>query len=127
MNNKFMILLMIFLHVFDDYHLQGILANLKQKSYWQRVAPDKMYRHDYIMALAMHSMSWSFMIMLPIAYCMNFNISVSFIITFVVNSIVHGVIDDLKANRHMIDLITDQTVHIVQIFVTAILYMGGVL
>lgn len=127
MNNKFMILLMVFLHVFDDYHLQGILANLKQKSYWLRVASDKMYKYDYIMALAMHSMSWTFMIMLPIAYCMNFNVTVRFVLAFIINSIVHGVVDDLKANRHMINLIADQTIHIIQIFVTAIIYMGGTL
>jgi hypothetical protein len=29
-----MLLFMIWLHIFADYHLQGILANMKQKSWW---------------------------------------------------------------------------------------------
>ena len=28
-------LLMILLHVIDDFHLQGILANMKQKEWWK--------------------------------------------------------------------------------------------
>lgn len=59
------ILCMVFCHIVDDYYLQGILAKLKQKSYWELNAPDKKYENDYRMALLMHSISWSFMIMLP--------------------------------------------------------------
>ena len=46
-----LLLTMIFLHIVDDYYLQGWLASAKQKSYWEQNAPDELYKHDYIMAL----------------------------------------------------------------------------
>lgn len=59
---------MLFCHIVDDYYLQGILASMKQKKWWQENAPDKLYEYDYLIALLMHGFSWAFMIMLPIAY-----------------------------------------------------------
>lgn len=120
----FIILAMIFCHIVDDYYLQGTLANLKQKSFWEKNAPDKMYKHDYIMALVMHSMSWAFMIMSPIAICYNFNVGIAFVVTFVANAIVHSVVDDLKANKHKINLIQDQICHLIQIAVTAVVMLA---
>ena len=119
MNIWFVLLLMIFLHIVDDYKLQaGVLNNLKQKKFWEENAPDKLYKHDYIWALIMHSFSWSFMIMLPFAYILNFNLNIPFIIIFVLNLITHAIIDDLKANRHAINLIQDQIFHVIQIILT---------
>ena len=94
-----LLLTMIFLHIVDDYYLQGWLASAKQMKYWQNNAPDKMYKYDYIWALIMHSFSWSFMIMLPIAYIQHFNISLLFLIMFSVNLVIHALVDDLKANK----------------------------
>ena len=67
MNAKiFVLLAMIFCHVMDDYRLQGILANMKQRSWWTKNSPGRLYNHDHLMALGMHAFSWAFMIMLPI-------------------------------------------------------------
>ncbi len=118
MNNTFIFLLMIFCHIVDDYYLQGWLASAKQKKYWEENAPDKMYKHDYIWALIMHSFSWAFMIMLPVAFWTNFNIGFVFVMTFIWNVIIHAVTDDAKANRKKINLIQDQMVHILQIIAT---------
>lgn len=123
MNAVFTLLLMIFLHIVDDYYLQGVLANMKQKQWWQDNAPASLYRYDYIAALIMHSMSWAFMIMLPIAIKMSFDVGGLFIGVWIVNAIIHGVVDDLKANKHKINLIQDQSVHMVQIVLTAIIFM----
>ena len=60
----FLLLGMLFLHLVDDYYLQGWLASAKQKSWWKKNSPDKLYSHDYIMALCEHAFSWTFMIML---------------------------------------------------------------
>jgi hypothetical protein len=60
----YLLLIMIFLHIVDDYYLQGFLASLKQKRWWEKNAPDKLYRKDYIMALLEHAFSWTFMIMI---------------------------------------------------------------
>lgn len=122
--NLFIILAMIFCHIVDDYYLQGWLASAKQKKWWEENAPQKLYNHDYIMALIMHSMSWSFMIMLPIATSMSFNVSILFIIVFIFNAVIHALVDNLKANKLQISLITDQLIHLLQIFVTATIFIG---
>jgi hypothetical protein len=109
---------MIFCHIVDDYYLQGWLASAKQKKYWEENAPDEMYKHDYIWALIMHSFSWAFMIMLPVAFVMNFNISFDFVIVFILNVMIHTVTDDAKANRKKLNLIQDQVVHLIQIIST---------
>ena len=122
--NLFIILAMIFCHIVDDYYLQGWLASAKQKKWWEENAPQKLYNHDYIMALIMHSMSWSFMIMLPIAISMSFNVSMLFVIIFILNAVIHALVDNLKANKLQISLITDQLIHLLQIFVTATIFIG---
>ena len=118
MSKPFIFIFMIFCHIIDDYTLQGWLANAKQKIWWFANAPDKLYKYDWIMALAMHSMSWSFMIMLPIAIYLNFEIGFSYICLWIANSIFHGIIDNAKANEHKINLICDQTLHLLQILIT---------
>ena len=116
------LLTMIFLHIVDDYVLQGILAQLKQKKFWKEQAPDEKYKHDYIWALIMHAFSWTFMIMLP------FSVAGStgpvFYILFVINTILHAAIDNLKANRYMINLWEDQIMHMLQIISTYFI-LGG--
>ena len=110
---------MIFCHIVDDYYLQGWLASAKQKKWWEQNAPDKLYRFDYIMALICHSFSWSFMIMLPwIIYAgpsLNFAL-----IAIPINTIIHAIVDDLKANKHKLNLIQDQLIHLAQIILTFI-------
>ena len=116
----FILIVMLFCHTVADYNLQGWLASAKQKSYWEENAPDKMYRYDYIMALIMHSISWSSMIMFPLMiyqlYIGN-SLGVTFSL-FIVNICLHTQIDDMKANVKQINLIQDQVMHLVQIVVS---------
>lgn len=122
MSITFIFLLMIFCHIVDDYYLQkGSLSNLKQRSFWEENAPDLLYRYDYIVALIMHSFSWAFMVMLPIAFTNSFDIDIAFLVIFIVNVFIHAVTDHLKANAKVINLICDQTIHILQIIVTLII------
>lgn len=119
-NRIFIMMLMLQMHVIDDYYLQGILANLKQKDWWRKQKGYRdLYRHDWIPALLAHAFSWTFMVMLPLAFYFNFNLSAEFLILFGFNWIVHAVIDHLKANVRCIDLVTDQTIHVIMILVTA--------
>lgn len=119
---KLIILLtMLFLHIVDDYYLQGILAQMKQKSWWKKNAPDELYKNDYKIALLEHAFSWTFMIMLPITITMiiqNNYINRIYITCFIMNWILHAVIDHLKANRKTINLVIDQSCHVLQIVVT---------
>lgn len=123
MSKIFIVLLMIFCHIVDDYYLQGWLASAKQKKYWQENAPEKMYEYDYIWALIMHSFSWTFMVMLPIAFTKGFELGISYLIAFLLNLMIHAFTDDLKANKRKINLWTDQIIHLCQITITAIIFL----
>lgn len=115
----FTFLAMLFCHVIDDYFLQGFLAKGKQKSWWKEQKDYScLYKFDYIVCLIMHSIEWSFMIMLPIAIRFNFEVPWEFGLMFVYNVIIHAIIDHLKANRKIINLVIDQTLHIMQILIT---------
>ena len=122
MNLTYVLLLMIFLHIVDDYYLQGWLASAKQKEYWQKNAPQAMYKYDYFWALIMHSFSWSFMIMLPLAYLSSFDVDAWFVIVFIINIVIHGTVDNAKANEKTINLWQDQLIHIIQIVSTFYFY-----
>lgn len=119
-----LLLAMIFLHIVDDYYLQGWLASAKQKSWWQQNAPDELYKYDYIMALFMHSFSWAFMIMIvPSVYALITTANVSSVslaiaLVFLTNLSIHMVVDNAKANLKKINLVQDQLLHLVQIAAT---------
>lgn len=111
MDNVFVLVCMVFMHIVDDYYLQGILANMKQKAWWEKNAPDPQYKYDYIVALFMHGFSWSFMIQLPIVvFCGKYNLFL-----MISNAIIHAGIDNDKANNRVFNLIIDQFLHMIQI------------
>lgn len=116
------LLCMIFMHIVDDYYLQGILASMKQKSWWEKNAPDPLYKNDYKMALAEHAFSWSFMMMLPVVVYTAIIAAMPsvwlILIIFVANVILHAIVDNAKANKRIINLVDDQTCHFIQIFIT---------
>jgi len=113
---------MLFLHIVDDYYLQGILAKLKQKSWWEKNAPDPLYRNDYICALAVHAFSWSFVITLPwfiIAFLsLDTGLIIFLILSYLGNTFIHAFVDHLKANTRDINLLKDQQIHFYQIIAT---------
>ena len=119
------LILMFFAHIVDDYYLQGWLASAKQKKWWKKNAPDKLYSKDYIMALFCHSLSWSIMVFLPILiYSLYNQIDLDwFYLVLPINLIIHAIIDDLKANKFKINLIVDQSIHFIQIIITWIIFL----
>lgn len=125
MNVWFVLLVMIWLHIFDDYFLQGQLCQLKQKQWWIDKGYIDIYKYDYIVALICHSFSWSFSIMFPVALWLQFNINYVFVIIFIVNIIIHAVVDDLKCNKLLINLIIDQVIHFIQIVCTFLFLLDG--
>jgi len=109
------LVLMFLGHLVADYTLQGWLADGKQKSWWDKVCGGKVlekYRHDYIAALVCHALYWSIFI------CAPFYASSWFLAAVILNTIVHAIVDDLKANRLAINLIQDQLLHLGQILMT---------
>lgn len=106
---------MILLHIIDDFVLQPIcLSKLKQKSFWESYVKDsELYKYDYKVALIIHGLSWSIMIHIPF---MLLPINEWWIlISVITNAIFHAWIDNEKANKLSINLLTDQIIHLFQI------------
>ena len=117
MTEIYILFAMIFAHIVDDFYLQGILAKMKQKDWWEKQDGYRsFYKNDYIAALLAHGFSWSFMIMLPFIIFGFMHWSILFSICF--NAPLHAYIDHYKANRKEINLIVDQVCHLNQILVT---------
>ena len=121
---------MIFCHLIDDYKIQGILANMKQREWWIKNANFKLYKNDYKIALIEHAFSWSFTTTLPLLYIAitqeNKILAVTLIVFYFINTFIHAIVDNEKANRHTINLITDQLIHLFQILFTWIVAMGAI-
>lgn len=117
MNNGILLLLILFLHIFADFNLQGIMADMKQKDWWKKYP--SQYHFDYVMPLIGHSFQWSFVIHLPITiYAVLTNISTMEFYTcasIVIHTMIHAWIDTRKANDHKITLIRDQFFHMLQL------------
>ena len=120
-----LLIFMLFAHIVNDYYLQGWLASAKTKNWWEKNAPNKLYSKDYIMALFCHSLSWSIMVFLPILiYSLYNQIDLNwFYLVLPINLIIHAIIDDLKANKFKINLIIDQSIHFIQIFITWLIFV----
>ncbi len=122
--------IMIFCHLIDDYKLQGILANMKQRQWWKENADKYLYHNDYKIALIEHAFSWSFMITLPflvISFIQNNSfLMILLVISYFINTAIHAFIDNLKANKFKINLIGDQLAHLLQIVCTWIILMAAI-
>ena len=118
MDNKFIFTLMIFCHFIGDFTLQKEWISMaKSKSYWKAIDRCK---NDYIPVLINHSICWTFMIMLPIAISYNYKPPAAFYILFIMNTLIHTFIDNLKASKNIINLIVDQLLHFIQILISFI-------
>ena len=127
----YLILAGLVLHIIADYMLQTeLMANTKQKQWWEANYPDKKYRFDWLMILFLHSFEWTVCVMLPVILYRIFTVGTSLVeailvlILVAVNTAIHMWIDDMKANQLRISLTQDQLAHIVQIIITTlILYL----
>lgn len=120
---------MTFCHILDDFVLQTIcLSQLKQKKTWEKYCngDEKLlhqYRNDYKMALGVHSVSWAIAIILPWLFIYGEKIGLALLVSVIINSIIHYVVDDLKANKGKLNLVTDQSIHFAQIVITWIIFI----
>ena len=113
--------LCMLLHLIADFHLQGILADLKQKSWWyDRVSSydRSKYKNDHQMAMLCHALMWSLVTFLPLAFVVN---KYAFSCIIVWNAWIHGAVDYYKANAFKLNLVEDQTFHILQIIITILI------
>ncbi len=114
---------MLFMHVIEDFHLQGILASMKQRDWWKnevekngRDFEQSPYRYDYLVALFMHAFEWTACVLIvPVVMGMWRHMAVVLVLELI-DTPIHAYVDHLKANRRQINLADDQCMHLVQIF-----------
>lgn len=125
------LIIMFFLHVIEDFHLQGKLANFKQRG-WVKHEVDKegsrVYtercKYDYLVGLCYHSFEWSFCISLPLlvwTFTLYTELFGCYFVLLGVNSLLHGIVDNMKCNlfgKWQLTLVQDQVIHLVQIIMT---------
>ena len=116
MNVSCVLIFMILCPIIDDFVLQGWLASAKQLDWWKKQEGyNNFYKNDYKMALFMHSLEWSIMIHLPNIVFYNFQVTIVILISILGNCYLHYLIDDLKANLKVFNLVIDQIFHIIQV------------
>ena len=124
------LLIMIYLHIFDDFVLQNALARMKQKDYWADAVKEKpFYKYDYVIALLAHATSWTTTVSIPILISLlirsvNPLVKVSFLCVYFINIVIHAHIDNRKANAKDINLIIDQSMHIIQVVSLWLIFCG---
>lgn len=121
-NALFILASMFFMHVVADFNLQGIMASMKQKTWWQKQEgyDEEDNGNDYKFPLFWHSLRWSFCIMLPLFIANGLKINLVGLIFFCLNIWWHYKTDDAKANKYFLNLVDDQIIHILQIVATFI-------
>lgn len=120
---------MVFIHIMLDFHQGDTIATMKTKQWWLN-HPDygEKYKYDYIVVLLVHGLSWAFAVSIPLfVYIhinpigfifMNTNNLMVVLLWFVIfNGLGHALIDHLKANEKIINLIADQVLHLIQILI----------
>ena len=120
MNKLYVIVLILMLlaHFFADFHLQGILADMKQEQWWKRQEGyNSEYKYDYIAALAIHSAEWTLWMMIPLFLLPHLDLGI-FLLLAALNIVVHSLTDNSKANYKDISLSQDQVIHLAQIAFT---------
>lgn len=125
-----LLFIMLYCHILDDYKLQGILASLKQREWWEKNESYPLYKNDYKMALWEHAFCWAFSTTLPVLVVAMYthNLPLLYLLPFIYifNTIIHAYVDNLKANKHSINLVQDQICHFIQVFgvwFTAVMFM----
>ena len=120
MNKLYMIVLILMLlaHFFTDFHLQGILADMKQEQWWKRQERyNSKNKYDYVAALVIHSAEWTLWMMIPLLLLPHLDLGM-FLLLAALNIVVHSLTDNSKANYRDISLVQDQVIHLAQIAFT---------
>ena len=132
------ILLTVLAHIVEDFHLQGIMASMKQKGWWyeqfakvsaeqpDREMPDIMrkYGKDYVIVLILHGLEWSICVSLPALVLGDITASwYAIVLVVVAMGLTHALVDDMKANARSINLWQDQLLHMVQLAALLAIYL----
>lgn len=114
--------LMILCHIIEDFHIQGKMADMKQSSFWRPYG--EKYANDWKPVIILHGMEWAMLTSMPCVVMSWFDVPMWFVLVIVTMGLLHAYIDHLKANVGKINLITDQTLHMTQIMIIYLAYLG---
>lgn len=117
--------LMVLCHVVEDFHIQGRMADMKQRSFWEPYG--RMYAWDHVPVLLLHGFEWSMFVSLPILITSWSSVSAGFMAVVVANGLIHSLVDHLKCNSLKLSLVQDQAIHILQIVVLLAIWETGVI
>ena len=120
-NPIYMFVACLILHIYSDFHLQGILGSYKCKDYWNipdNPMPNKYWK-DWISALIIHSIEWGIITFLPMAFTL---CPIIWCIIVLGNAFIHAIVDHMKANLGIFNLNQDQITHFLQIVATMIFW-----
>ena len=118
-----LLVLMVALHTIEDFHVQGIMAQMKQRSWWVNNAPSPKYRYDHLPVILLHGLEWAVFVSLPLMWASDWSLPDWFCALIAAMGLVHSVIDHLKANMLKINLVQGQALHMVQIAIIWIAYI----
>lgn len=124
MSKQFVLTLMVFCHIMNDYCLQTLLISLKQRLQWTKGEFSGSYKNGYASTLLTRGFSWAFIIMFPVVVFYRFNMPLTFYILLITNCLIYAYIDDLEAGKHKISTTTNQSLHITQLVITFIALIG---
>lgn len=114
--------LMILCHIIEDFHIQGVMADMKQTSFWNPYG--EKYANDWKPVIILHGIEWAMLTSMPCLVMSWFDVPMWFVLVIVAMGLLHAYIDHLKANVGKINLITDQTLHMSQIMIIYLAYLG---
>ncbi len=114
---------MLLLHVVTEFVLQPVaLLRLKQKTYWEQPEHPNGGKDASAMAIAINTILWSVMIMLPLMYYSTEG-DLILLLVFLVNMLVHAYIDEYTTNRHKLTFVTAQSLYLLQLTITFLITM----
>jgi len=138
-------LLMLLAHIIEDFHLQGRMADMKQKAWWYHSIQDavidterragrttdvqdpsfksfvdmrmEQYGKDYIPILILHGFEWVICVSIPVMIYTGFELSTGYLVMMTAMAFVHAYVDHMKCNKLVFNLVEDQAIHIAQVVV----------
>lgn len=105
--------LMLLMHIIEDFHVQGRMADMKQRSFWEPYG--EMYGNDHKVVLLLHGFEWAVFVSIPLFLFAD--VHWSYFAVMVSMAVCHAMIDDAKCNGRTLNLVEDQTAHVMQVIV----------
>ena len=129
------IAIMVFAHIIEDFHIQGILAKMKQRDWWYDQYAEVSHKHpdadmsdimdkygsDFQVALIVHGFEWAFIVGIPLM--LMYGLTLGGFCAMMLMASIHCMIDDQKCNAFRINLIIDQALHLVQIIIYYLMWV----